>query len=233
MLAQFIKQNEHWLMERILQYARQQGYTKYTSTLLEAWRVSIVGMSDAIVHVLEEQGESLLEFGPDERVGETPFAAFGIMEARRHRERGISLQMFLGLYKYYRYSFIDLIRTMNVPYDKMVHYERYVERVFDLIEIAFCSEWTGLDTDNQILAMQQRNRDMTNEKNKYLTLFESLSFPVYLIDNDGRIDDLNQPGAELVGDKLGPGGLYYGQDVGIERIRTQKLTFFSHGLIRG
>lgn len=226
MLAQFIKENEQWLMERILKYAREQGYTEYTSTLLEAWRVSIVGMSDAIVKVLELQGEKLLEFGPEDQFGDNPFAEFGIKEARLHRNRGISLQMFLGLYKYYRYSFVDLVRTMDVPHEKMVHYEQYVERVFDLIEIAFSSEWSGLGADNQILSLQQSNREMTNEKNKYLTLFESLSFPAYLINQDGVIDNLNQPATALIGTKYGPGGLYYGPDEDVNEIRSRKLTSF-------
>ncbi len=142
MLAQFIKDNEQWLMERILMYARQRGYTEYTSTLLEAWRVSIAGMSNAIVKVYEEQGDEFLEFGPEDKLGDSPFAEFGIKEARLHRERGISLQMFLGLYKYYRYSFVDLVRTMDVSREEMIHYEQYVERVFDLIEIAFSSGWS-------------------------------------------------------------------------------------------
>lgn len=226
MLAQFIKDNEQWLMERILMYARQRGYTKYTSTLLEAWRVSILGMSNAIVKVYEEQGDELLEFGPEDKLGDSPFAEFGIKEARFHRERGISLQMFLGLYKYYRYSFVDLVRTMDVSREEMIHYEQYVERVFDLIEIAFSSEWSGLGADNQILSLQQSNRQMTNEKNKYLTLFESLSFPAFLIDKSGVIDNLNQPATKLVGSRYEPGGLYYGTEEDTNDIRSRRLTDF-------
>ncbi|QJB57187.1 ATP-binding protein [Pseudodesulfovibrio sp. zrk46] len=226
MLADFIKSNEQWLMERVLSYATQQEYTKYTSTLVEAWRVSIVGMSDAIVQVIDKQGEELLEFGPNDRFSKIEFAAFGIKEAQLHRKRGISLQMFLGLYKYYRYSFIDLIRTMNISSEKMDHYEKFVERVFDLIEIAFCSEWAGLEADNAILELQKNNREMTNEKNKYLTLFESLDVPVFLINNEGNIDNLNPSAATLIGEKIKEGGVYYGIGEILDRIKLQPLSSF-------
>ncbi|MGD8971534.1 MAG: hypothetical protein PVG01_08985 [Desulfobacterales bacterium] len=36
-----LKDNEDWLMQRILDYAKRQGYAAYTSTLKEAWRLSI------------------------------------------------------------------------------------------------------------------------------------------------------------------------------------------------
>ena len=41
-------------------------------------------------------------------------AAFGILEARRHRSRGVTLIMFLGLMKYYRQSYIDLIMQADM-----------------------------------------------------------------------------------------------------------------------
>jgi len=36
-----LKDNEDWLMQRILDYAKRQGHVAYTSTLKEAWRLSI------------------------------------------------------------------------------------------------------------------------------------------------------------------------------------------------
>ncbi|MBP2668748.1 MAG: multi-sensor hybrid histidine kinase [Deltaproteobacteria bacterium] len=40
---------------------------------------------------------------------------------------------------------------------------------------------------------------MTDEKNKYLTLFESLPSPVVLLDREGRIDNANHAAADLLG----------------------------------
>ena len=211
-LGGYLKDNELWLMERILHYAKKQGYTAYTSTLVEAWRISIVGLTDAIIDALEEIGGRLPEFSPHDKLCESSIAQFGIKEARLHRERGISLQMFLGLYKYYRYSFIDLARRMEASPEEVVHSMNFIERTFDLIEIAFCSEWSGIEPDNAILELQSANRKMTNEKNKYLTLFESLGIPSFLIGKDGTVNNMNNAAAKSLGYIPHSGATYYGTE---------------------
>lgn len=205
----YIRKNEIWLMERILRYAKEQGYTEYTSTLLEAWRVSIVGMSDAIIESLKILDNELPQFSPHDQFSVNPVAKFGVTEARLHRERGISLQMFLGLYKYYRYTFVDLIADMDVSDKDKRYYEQFVVRIFDIIEIAFCSEWSGISSDNAILELQKSNREITNEKNKYLTSFESLSIPAFLIDDCGLIENLNHAALLMLGIDLNSGASYY------------------------
>ncbi|WP_419779899.1 ATP-binding protein [Maridesulfovibrio sp.] len=211
-LAIYLKENESELMERILHYAKIQGYAEYTSTLLEAWRVSIVGLSDAIIQGLDIAENKLPEFSPEDRFENSLIADFGIKEARLHRKRGISLQMFLGLYKYYRYVFEEVVMEMDVADTQREFYKKFVERVFDLIEIAFCSEWSGLNSDNVILELQHSNREMTNEKNKYLTLFESISVPVFLVDAHGNVGNLNYAAAVLLGIETSSGAGYYGDD---------------------
>ena len=235
MLATHLRDNEHRLMERILHYAREQGFTEYTSTLVEAWRVSIQGMSNAIIEALSRYGDTLPQFAPDMDYGQDPVAEFGIREARLHRQRGISFQMFLGLYKYYRYSYADMVREMPVDSATREHFERFVERIFDLIEIAFCSEWAGLESDSVFLELQTANRRMTNEKNKYLTLFESLNIPVFLVDNSGRIDNVNHPAANMLGIDLPPGGVYYsdrksGGNFPLGRLLAEVLPWISSDL---
>ena len=50
---------------------------------------------------------------------------------------------------------------------------------------------------------------MTNEKNKYLTIFESITDPVFLFNKDNRIENLNHAASELFfGDNV-PGAAYY------------------------
>ncbi|XPV75120.1 MAG: ATP-binding protein [Desulfovibrio sp.] len=198
-LKKLLNENEFWLMEKILSYAKKQEYTPYTSTLLEAWKVSIQGLTQAIMTAIQAYGSTFPEFSPEDRFAENPVARFGVIEAKRHRQRGISIQMFLGLYKYYRYSYTDLLRNQEPLLEKTDHYIKFVERCFDLIEIAFSAEWSGLSADSAILELQKTNRKMTNEKNKYLTLFESLNYPVFLINTNGELQNTNQHGVFLLG----------------------------------
>ena len=63
-LKNLILQNEEELMTTILNYAKIYGYAKYTSTLKEAWRLSIAGLSDAIVKVIDSN-DSIPEMTPE------------------------------------------------------------------------------------------------------------------------------------------------------------------------
>lgn len=196
-------------MERILFHARKQGYAKYTSTLVEAWRVSIAGLIDAIVQAQSVYGDSLPEFIPEEDFEGDSITQFGMEEARLHRERGINLSMFLGLYKYYRYAFEDFVSTLDAHVSRKEFYRSFVERCFDRIEIAFCNQWSNLEGNRAIAELQEFNRFMTNEKNKYLNLFESIELPTFLVDEHGRLENLNVPASDLLGTKKLAGSMYY------------------------
>jgi len=211
-LINLLSQNENNLMKRILEYAIENGYAKYTSTLEEAWRVSIQGLTSSILQAIELSPEKI-ELSPEEDFQNDPVAEFGVKEARLHRNRGVSLQMFLGLFKYYLQSYLDLIKESNLESDRISAYSTYVTRCFDRIEIAYCSEWTELSKDKHVESLQVSNRIMTNEKNAYLTVFESLFNPVFLIGPDKRIRNLNHAAAKLIDENAIPGGSYYAPEV--------------------
>lgn len=210
-LHELIATHEDWLMERILAYARARKYTKYTSTLAEAWRLSVQGLSQSLLRALEQDNKPL-ELDPDADYTRDPIAAFGIMEAQRHRQRGISLSMFLGLMKYYRQGYLDLVRQAGFTPEYTEECLRYLERFFDRVEIAFCTEWSHLPQNGQFAELQEANRTITNEKNKYLTIFESTADPVVFLDADGRIENMNHAALTLFGLGNTPGTVYYGAE---------------------
>ena len=211
-LSELILKNEQWLMKRTLSYAITLNYAKYTSTLEEAWRTSIAGLSQSLTEAFE-QNEAIPEMNMDEDFLADPMAAFGILEARRHRSRGVTLIMFLGLMKYYRQSYIDLIMQADMAPLYREHSHLFIERFFDRVELGFVSEWTGTTKDARLVELQEKNRFMTNEKNKYLTIFESLSNPVILLNEDHKITNLNYAAAELFFGQKSPGAVYYGENL--------------------
>ena len=200
--------NEEWLMNRVLRYALERGYTKYTSTLAEAWRMSIAGLSAAIVAALEKD-DAVPELGPDDEFVTHPMAAFGVMEAEKHRARGITLGMFLGLMKYYQESYADLVREAGWPREEEERALLFLRRFFDFNEIGFSIAWTRPTGAEGITELQDANRTLMNEKNRYLTLFESLSSPAVLLGRDGSIDYLNEAAASLLKEYGVEGPGYY------------------------
>ena len=212
-LSELILKNEQWLMKRTLSYAITLNYAKYTSTLEEAWRTSIAGLSQSLTEAFE-QNEAIPEMNMDEDFLADPMAAFGILEARRHRSRGVTLIMFLGLMKYYRQSYIDLIMQADMAPLYREHSHLFIERFFDRVELGFVSEWTGTTKDARLVELQEKNRFMTNEKNKYLTIFESLSNPVILLNEDHKITNLeSMPPPSCFSGRNHPGAVYYGENL--------------------
>ncbi|AGF77953.1 diguanylate cyclase (GGDEF) domain-containing protein [Desulfocapsa sulfexigens DSM 10523] len=206
--VQYINDHEDWLMGRILKYAQQRDYTKYTSTLKEAWRLSISGLSKSLVELIEVRGDDI-ELGPKEDYTRDPATQFGIIEARRHRERGISLEMFLGLMKYYHQSYQDLIKESQFTTSEKQYFVNLINRFFDRVEISFCTAWASSEQDQLVDELQDRNRQMTNEKNKYLTIFESLSEPVFIVSPDGNIENMNLAASRMFNINSVSGSGYY------------------------
>ena len=207
-LIELVEKNEEWLMGRILDYAKERGYTKYTSTLKEAWRLSISGLSESLLSALNEENVDL-ELSPDDDYTDDPATKFGVLAAVRHRQRGVSLAMFLGLMKYYRESYLDLVKRAEFGSDKNDKCMNVLNRFFDRIEIGFSVEWSSLNDDQMIRQLQDSNRKMTNQKNKYLTIFESFPHPAILLDTDKKIENMNSAAAKLISDAIVSGDSYY------------------------
>ena len=203
-----LSSGEDWLINRVLFYAKQQGYTEFTSTLREAWRLSISGLTDSIIMALKKSKEV-----PEMKAGENddadPITHFGMVEARRHRKRGIDLGMFLGLMKYYRQSYLDYLLEPVFPEELRSWASLFLTRVFDRIEIGFCVEWAQGDLSTVLRELQSSNRLMTNEKNKYLTVFESVSMPLVLLNSQMQVEQTNLAANRLLRSQDGPGSHYY------------------------
>ncbi|MFO1035786.1 MAG: response regulator [Geminicoccaceae bacterium] len=84
-----------------------------------------------------------------------------------------------------------------------------MDRFFDLIEIGFTSEWAELERDQRIAELQRANRSIMDEKNKYLTIFESVRTPILIVGPDGAIDAVNLAAQQIFGGSVSPGAGYY------------------------
>ncbi|WP_428561120.1 MAG: diguanylate cyclase [Solidesulfovibrio sp. DCME] len=207
-LSQLLQENEAWLMERILFYSKLYNFSKYTSTLLVAWRMSISGLTNSLCMAFQSHAGKEPQFTPDEDYAADPISRFGRLEAQRHRERGITLSMFLGLLKYYRDAYVELVKEKG-PEDFKQIWARFVSRSFDRFEIALCTEWVTTNNSQRISSLKKTNRNLANEKNKYLTIFESIPRPAFLLDKDMLIDSINISAANLLGLTCDTVEIYY------------------------
>ena len=208
-LREMVADNESWLTDRIIDLAKTLGFTPYTSTLRQAWQASVCGLSEPIVTVLEDA--SVLSTIPAVKADSIDFSvAYGIAAAQRHRARGVSLGMFIGLMKGYREVYLELGAQSDLAPDTLARYRQLIKGFFDRVEIGVCSEWySAQESANQELQGSE-NKRLVNEKNKYLTIFESLRDPVFLVDRHGLVENMNFAAATLFSPDAIPGGRYYG-----------------------
>lgn len=208
-LIDLFREHEDWLIERILHYAQEHGYVAYTSTLTEPWRISVAGLTDALASAFGSGESCDWEINANTDWDSDPAVRFGLVEARRHRERGVDIGMFLGLFIYYRQAFLDCLRRFMPEGRERDACEHAVVRLFDRMNTAFCSEWAGPRGRDSEVRLAESLRDMTNEKNRYLTFFESLAHPVIFVARDGTIENLNRAAARLLDENAEHGRDYY------------------------
>ena len=228
-LIDLISSNEDWLVQRILDYAKAKDYTKYTPTLVEAWRLSISGLSESFIKDLKKYN-GIPDLGPDEDYSKDPITAFGILEAQRHRSRGVTLSMFLGLMKYYRQSYIDLISESHFDNNDKNKYYLFTNRFFDKVEIVFSSKWIEISEKSIIAELQSKNRFMANEKDKYLTIFDSLNAPMFFLNEKNIIENLNHATSEYFDFNKTSGEKYYEiikKEVGLYSLKDEIKDFTS------
>lgn len=189
-LEELLGSHEDWLIKRLLYYARRVIDIGDGASVEEAWRRCVRGLSGALIKGLHTRYPDF-EFRQGEDFRHDPLCAFIVNTAIRHRERGIGLDMFHALMVYYKQAWLDLVRHGGLEADYEAVCLQYVTRMFDRMMVAFCAEWAETDQDKRIEELQVRNRALSREKDRYLTIFEGVPNPVFIIDEQNRIVDLN------------------------------------------
>jgi PAS domain S-box-containing protein len=207
-IINLINDNQTFLVKRILKYSKLYGYAKYTSTLEEAWIASIDGLSLALITAILSYNQSM-EIYVDQDFKTSTITSFGVIEAQKHKGRGITIGMFLGLMKYYRQTYLDLVQESIVCLEQREIYISWINRYFDQNEIAFCSEWNSDTVSEQLSGLQETSRKLANEKNKYLTIFESISNPAFVLDKDNQIVNMNFAAQQLINEEIHSSGFVY------------------------
>ncbi|NLJ40858.1 MAG: hypothetical protein GX352_04515 [Clostridiales bacterium] len=207
-IIKLIANNEDWLIKEIIKLAQEKDYTQYTSTLEEAWRIMIRGLSKPLITFLGGKGKL-----------ESVARDFAQKEARLHQNRGITLSRFFALLKCCRRGYRNLVFGHLEKPDKQLKYIDLSDEYFDYLENIILEEMGGIDDDSLIKKMQTQNKILTNEKNRFLTILESLSNPVWYFDKENKISWMNQAARDLA-ESMGDMALtYYMQDETIDTPR--------------
>jgi len=203
-LSAILKDNEDWLLARVLAYADKGHPEFYFSALEEVWHQSFQGLASTLAAAADRKPP-----GPGAPQEPDPVEAFGQREAKLHRERGVRLEMVLGLLGLYRPAYLDLAREHFGDPAAREQALLTVDRFFDRMEAALCRAWAHEAEAGGASDLAARNLELALERDRYLAIFESAPVPIVVLDPDGSVRNLNQAASALFFGPTTPGAWYY------------------------
>jgi two-component system NtrC family sensor kinase len=116
------------------------------------------------------------------------------------------LGIFLGLVKFFRQAYLDLIRTAGLPREEEEGYLRYIERFFDRNEVAVCVSWTAESVSGRLAELRQEHDELSRvyslvatAKKEWEGAIDRVDDMLFLADPGRRIRRCNRTFREFVG----------------------------------
>lgn len=194
-LTDFLEQRLDRLVDHSIEIAKTNGYAPFTTTIRAAWVEAIVSVTDALGSYLAGSDDApsgplaTLDYASDPRFSRMR------MIARLHRSQGITLQMYLGLFKHFRNLYVS--ELAKLPGGVTAQEAVRVRDFFDDTELSITADWHHHDDNRRLRELQERSRAVTLDKDRYFAVFESLRNAAFLLDHGGHLVNANQAAAEL------------------------------------
>ncbi|MBF0551526.1 MAG: PAS domain-containing protein, partial [Deltaproteobacteria bacterium] len=145
-LIDLVSAHEESLLNRVMDYVRQRGYTRDTVSLPEDWRPTASEFSRLLLIYLNTI-DDIPELTPDNNFNHDPMAEFCRTETRKYR--GVTLGAWLGLFKYVRQRYAGLVRQAGFEPSDLDRCLDRLNRAFDRMEVVFCSAWPGTSSSER------------------------------------------------------------------------------------
>ena len=194
-LISFLDTRLDKLVDRSIEIAKLNGYAPFTTTIRAAWVEAILSVTESLGQYLAAAPsgaggpQATLDYRADPR-----FARMRLI-ARQHRSLGITLQMYVGLFKHFRNMYIAELDAF--PNGASAALAARVQDFFDETELSITADWHSSDDNVRLRELQERARAITLDKDRYFAIFESLRNPAFLLDKSHTLVNANQAAAEL------------------------------------
>jgi PAS domain S-box-containing protein len=175
------------------------GYLEFTTAKREDCRRSLQGFLQPLLDC-SARGAGWPGFGAL-LGGDRDWARFLVGVARRHRARGITAEMFLGCFQALVQCVEEMILELDEPAEDKLRAVRLVRRFGDAFATVFIGDWEATSQQEAHERLDETNRRLTLEKNKYENILDATSDLVLMAGADGLVLEAN---AAAVG-TLGPG----------------------------
>jgi two-component system NtrC family sensor kinase len=204
-LTDLIVRNEDRLLGQVLSLAEANGYFRFVTGTPEGWRAALRGLSGSLLQAFRSD-PSPPSLTADDVGRDDGLCAFGVVEARKRRREGMPPGIFLGLVKFFRQAYLDLVRSAGLPREEEEGHLRYIDRFFDRNEVAVCVSWTAESVSGQVAELQQEHDELSRvyslaatAKKEWEGTIDRVDDMLFLADPDRRIRRCNRAFREFVG----------------------------------
>lgn len=221
-LTDFLDQRLDLLVDQSIEIAKTNGYAPFTTTIRAAWVEAIVSVTDSLGNYLTSAHET--PGGPMATLDYANDTRFARMRqiARVHRSLGITLPMYIGLFKHFRNLY--LTELTQIPGGVSADETARVRDFFDETELSIVADWNDKSDNQRLRELQERSRAITLDKDRYFAVFESLQNAAFLLDHAGNLVNANQASAELfLGHDAQAGDIIYLRSMRSRRKSLQKI----------
>ena len=205
LLTDLIVRNEDRLLGQVLSFAEANGFFRFVPGTPDAWRATLRGLSGSLLQALRSH-PSPPSLTADDVGRDDGISAFGVVEARKRRRERMPLGIFLGLVKYFRQAYLDLVRTAGLPREEEEGHLRYIERFFDRNEVAVCVSWTSESVSGRLAELRREHDELSRvyklvatAKMEWEGTIDRVDDMLFLADPGRRIRRCNRTFREFVG----------------------------------
>lgn len=232
-LKRLIVGSEDEFVRRVLWYARTYGYSQHMPALEEAYRMAVASMSAGMIQSLNLAGD-IRDVRASDDLEIDPIAQLGSRMGRQRRGDAADVRVILGLLKYFRRAYLDVINDAGLQREEERRYATVVDRFFDRYELGCVSQWCADPADVIDRAILERNQQLALEKNRYLGAFADLPIPAMFLDAQDNVENMNVAAVLLF--KIGESGrTHYYYDASRREgppVLAEEIASFRSGLER-
>ena len=188
-LLRLIESDQDYFLERWAIRMEAAGYLQHTTAKRVDCMVALKEFLHPILADLESGG--IPSDFPELLRRDSGWERFLIESSRRHRARGITFDMFLGCFKTFIHSLLDVIEAMDAEYARKVEARRLIRLYGDALEVLYLQDWIRIFPDFSDGRLDDMNRLLTLEKCRFENILNATSDLILVVDGTGQVVNIN------------------------------------------
>ncbi|GAB6111881.1 helix-turn-helix transcriptional regulator [Desulfomicrobium salsuginis] len=188
-LLRLIESDQDSFLERWTIRMEAAGYLQHTTAKRVDCMVALQEFLHPILADLETGG--IPSDFPELLRRDSGWERFLIESSRRHRARGITFDMFLGCFKTFIHSLLDVIEAMDAEYARKVEARRLIRLYGDALEVLYLQDWIRIFPDFSDGRLDDMNRLLTLEKCRFENILNATSDLILVVDATGQVVNIN------------------------------------------